>query len=249
MAVLVDQLLRYLFDRQPHLLSQEMSTWLATSRRFSSFVTDSRDKIRKKLRVTKDEETLYDLRLELETAYLLLGERALSLEYEPQLGKQIRSPDFAVTFTTSLTFMVEVTRMRAVGQTATAGENTSSPLSLSDRLADTVCSKLGQCLAGHHNVLIIGTETLQLAPSDLQAAMLRIQQRAERDEDAFWQRYRFRDRSDFFRHYQRLSEILLRGTRLQADQPVITWVNPRAKNPLPGKVRTALLRSHSQDID
>ena len=95
-----------------------MATWLASSRRFAAFVTTFRDKIRKKFRATPDQEGLLDLRLELETAYLLLKEQSLSLVYEPEQSGQGRSPDFAVTFTTSLTFMVEVTRLRASQKSA-----------------------------------------------------------------------------------------------------------------------------------
>ena len=245
MAILLDELLNYLFDGHPHLLAEEMRMWLGSSRRFMAFVESSRDKIRKKLRVTKDPETLYDLRLELETAYLLLQERTLSLEYELPLGKQIRSPDFAVTFTTSLTFMVEVTRMRTVQPSTAAEDGTTLTASAGERLADTICSKLGQMLPQRSNVLIVGRDSLHLTQSDLQAAMLRVKQRAERNDSAFWQRYHLRDRADFFRHYQRLTEILLRGARVSAEEPAVTWINPQAKHPLPGKVRTALHRSHN----
>jgi hypothetical protein len=100
-------------------------------------------------------------------------------------------------------------------------------------------------LPQHSNVLIVGVDSLHLTQSELQAAMLRIQQRAERSDPAFWQRYRFRDRADFFRQFQRLSEILVRGLQLQADTPVAAWINPQAKNPLPGKVRTVFHRSQS----
>jgi hypothetical protein len=111
--MLTDELLTYLFDGQSHLLAQPMATWLASSRRYAAFVTTFQDKIRKKLRVTQDQGNLLDLQLELETAYLLLQERPFSLVYEPQLGGKLRGPDFAVTYTTSLTFMAEVTRLRA----------------------------------------------------------------------------------------------------------------------------------------
>ena len=66
--MLTDELLNYLFDGKPHLLTAPMKSWLTSSRRFTGFVTSFRDKIRKKLRVTQDQETLYDLQLELETA-------------------------------------------------------------------------------------------------------------------------------------------------------------------------------------
>ena len=235
--MLVEELLTYLFDARPHALAEEIGTWLDSSRRFSAFAMTFRDKIRKKLRVTQDPETLYDLRLELETAYRLLQEKTLSLVYESEHSKQVRSPDFAVTFTTSLTFMVEVTRLRD-------GAPSDSSLQ-SERLADAICSKLGQLLPQRSNILIVGIGAPRFMQSDLQAVMLRIQQRAERSDPAFWQRYGFRDRADFFRHYQRLSEVLLRGFPFQAGQPLVVWVNPQSKYPLPGKVRTALYRTHS----
>src|SRR5690606_12299679 len=109
----MDELLNYIFDARPHPLISTFNTWLTATRRFATFVTTNRDKIRKKLRVAQDPETILDVRLELETAYLLLQERTLNLIYEPQPSGQSRRPDFAVTYTTSLTFIVEVTRQRA----------------------------------------------------------------------------------------------------------------------------------------
>jgi hypothetical protein len=243
--MLTDELHAYLFDGKPHLLAEPVGTWLASSRRFAAFATEFRDKIRKKLRVTQHEETLYDLQLELETAYLLLQERTLSLVYEPQQSREGRGPDFAVTFTTSLTFMVEVTRLRAPAS-ASLEDPLVSPLA-GDRFVDAICSKLGQLLRKHSNILIVGTDApaANLKQSELQAAMLRLQQRAERDESAWWQRYGLRDRADFFRHYQRLSEVLVRETQFQADEAPVIWVNPQAKHSLPGRVRTVLYRTHT----
>src|SRR6266545_4327174 len=134
--LLINELLAYLFDGQSHILAASMETWLTSSRRFTAFVANARDKIRKKIRVTQDPETLLDLRLELETAYLLLQEQRLSLIYEPPNCGQERCPDFAVTFTTSLTFMVEVTRLRTI--------QIGSVLPESDPLTDAICTKLGQ---------------------------------------------------------------------------------------------------------
>lgn len=229
-----DDLLTYLFDGQPHILFQPMAMWLESSHRFATFVTAFQDKIRKKLRTTQDQESLLDLQLELETAYLLFQERSLSVVYEPELSKRIRSPDFAVTYTTSLTFMLEVTRVQA------------DPKNTVDvRIADTIPSKLGQLLPQRSNILLIGVETVDLTPSDIRTAMLSIQQRAERNDSTFLQRNGFRDRADFFRHYRRLSEILVRGSDFEVTKSIGTWVNPQAKHPLPSKVRTALYRSHT----
>jgi hypothetical protein len=253
--MLPDELLAYVFDGKSHLLAQPMATWLASSRRFTTFVMTFRDKIRKKLRVMQDPESLLDLRLELETAYLLLQERPLSLVYEPQC-RQVRCPDFAVTFTTRLTFMVEVTRLRADPKStpaeaqestlATPAPNTLLTIPpIGEGLTDAICSKLAQLLPQHSNILLVGVEAVRLAHNDLHAAMLRIQRRAERNDSTFLQRHRFRDRADFFHHYQRLSEILVRGSPLHADEPVVVWVNPQAKHPLPSKVRTVLYHSHT----
>ncbi len=252
--MLTDELLVYVFDGRAHPLAQSMGMWLASSRRFVTFVTNFRDKIRKKLRAPQDQESLLDLRLELETAYLLLQERSLNPIYEPQQVGKSRCPDFAVTFTTSFTFMVEVTRLRAdlkstLTEQATAeasSSNSTQPLlSLGERLADTVCSKLGQLLPQCSNVLIIAVETLSTTSNDLRTAMLRTQQRVERNDETLLQRHRLDDRAHFFHHYQRLSEVLVRGPYEQAAEPMLVWVNPQAKYPLTSKARTALYRSHT----
>jgi hypothetical protein len=237
--MLVDELLTSLFDGRSHLLTEPMAAWLNSSRRFTAFVKAHHTKIRKKIRTLQELESLRDLQLELETACLLLRERSLSLAYEPQHPELGRSPDFAVTFTTSLMFMVEVTRMRIPNITSTA-------LLPADRFSDMVCSKLGQLLARQSNVLLVGVEAPLPTHSDLHAAMLRLQQRAEANDLTLVQRYGFRDRADFFQHYQRLSAILVRGgTPRQASDPVFLWDNSQAKYPLPARVRTALVRSHT----
>ena len=242
--MLLDELLTYLFDGQSHLLAAPMETWLASSRRFTAFVNTHHTKIRKKLRAAQEPESLRDLQLELETAYLLLRERSLSLAYEPGHPQLGRSPDFAVTFTTSLVFMVEVTRLRAV-QPRTAITTLTDPLP-GDRFSDMLCSKLGQLLAQRSNLLLVGVEAPHLTHRDLHATMLSVQQRAEGNDSTVVHRYGFRDRADFFHHYQRLSALLVRGgTPLQAGEPVVVWVNPQAKYPLPARVRTVLSRSHT----
>jgi hypothetical protein len=213
---------------------------LTSSRRFADFVNEHHNKIRKKIRTAQEPERLRDLQLELETAYLLLRERSLSIEYEPQHPREGRSPDFAVSFTTSLTFMVEVTRLRTV--------QARTPVELSlpgDRFTDMLCGKLGQLLPQIGNLLLVGMERPILTHADLHATMLRLQKRAENNDPTLVQRYGFRDRADFFRSYQRLSGLLLRGIPLQAGEPAVLWENPQAKHPFSAKVRTALSRSHT----
>jgi len=234
----VDELVAYLFDGRPHPLAPPVGDWLASSRRFTAFVTSFRPKIRKKIRTTRDPESLLDLRLELETACLLLREPSFSLVYEPPPSPRSRGPDFAVSFTTSTLFMLEVTRLRTV--------EPADPASLrppeDDWLADTVCSKLGQLLPQRTNVLLVGVEAADLTREALRAAMLHLQGRAERNDPAIVRRYEFRDRAGFFHGYQRLSELLVRGPQ-QVGGRLVAWVNPQAKNPLPSRVRTALYRN------
>ncbi len=264
MTMLLVELLPYLFDGQPHLLAESMATWLTSSRRFTAFVNTNHTKIRKKLRTARDPESLGDLRLELETAYLLLRERSLGLVYEPQHRERGRSPgvrpgrspDFAVSFTTSFTFMVEVTRLRSAQKgtppndlkdivampSPNTGFTTPPPV---DRFSDMVCSKLGQFLPQISNLLLVGMDSPHLTHPDLSAVMLRIQQRAEGKDPAITYRYGFRDRADFFRHYQRLSAIILRGIPLKEGGSAVIWINSQAKYPLPARVNTVLYRSHT----
>lgn len=242
----IDELLTYLFDGKPHILAASIANWLASSRRFTAFVNTHHTKIRKKLRVAQGQENLRDLQLELETAYLLLRERSLNLTYEPQHPDLGRSPDFAATFTTSLVFMVEVTRLRTVqSMTSLGAQENIGGTPLSDRFSDMLCSKLGQMLSQRSNLLLVGVEALQVTHSEVHATMLRIQQRAEGNDSTIVKKHGFRDRADFFQNYQRLSAILLRGIPMQAGKPVVIWDNPQAKYPLPAKVRTALSRSHT----
>ena len=233
-----------------------MASWLAASRRYTAFVNSNHTKIRKKIRTAQDPESLGDLRLELETAFLLLRERSLGLAYEPQHRKLGRSPDFEVSFTTSFTFMVEVTRLRSaqmrtppndqedIDALKSLNTSPSTPLTV-DRFSDALCSKLGQLLPQIGNLLLIGMESPLMTQPDLSPVMLRIQQRAEVNDPAVMHRYGFRDRADFFRHYQRLSTIILRAIPLRTGEPAVFWVNPRAKHPLPARVNTVLYRSQT----
>jgi hypothetical protein len=253
--MLRDELITYLFNNQSHLLAESMATWLASSRRFSAFVTTFRAKIRKKLHATTEIQSLLDLRLELETAYLLLQERSLNLVYEPSPIGQIRGPDFAVTCTTSTVFLIEVTRLRTVRESTrdlAQSQRLALPLAAApvrsptgEWLADMVCSKLGQLLPRRGNILLVGVESPSLTQDSLRGAMRRLQQGVERNDPTILPRYRFRDRADFFQQYERLSELLVRGPHSQAGEPLISWVNPQAKYALPNRVRKVLYRSLS----
>lgn len=249
------ELLSFLFDGRSHPLAATIATWLSASHRFTDFVAANHSKIRKKLRTAQEPETLCGLELELETAYLLLRQRSLSLQYEPH-DEHARGPDFAVSFTTSCVFMVEVTRMgtnrlrtfSGTPESARRNQAANSTLTaprLGDRFSDVLCSKLGQLLPQRSNALIIGVEGSPPAYDDLHDAMRGVQLRAEGNDSNVVHRHGFRDRGEFFRHFQRLSALLVRGTPLRPGQPAVVWINPQAKHPLPAKARAALSSSHT----
>ncbi|MEO8356425.1 MAG: hypothetical protein ABI621_10955 [Chloroflexota bacterium] len=90
-------LIAYVFEGQPHMLSGALLQWMEESARFTSFVETHRDKIRKKIRVTREPESVLDLRGELDVAYCLLNDRRLAVVYEPYASAKGRGPDFTVT--------------------------------------------------------------------------------------------------------------------------------------------------------
>jgi hypothetical protein len=208
----------YSFADGPDLLAEPVWEWLAASRRFRAFAEANASKIRKKLRGARSPASALDLRLELETAYRLTEERSLEIAYEPQ--SQPRSPDFVVRAGAEA-FGLEVTRLQSAAP---------------ERLADVVTAKLGQLLPHHPNVLLIGVPPPLPDSETLRAALLAVQQQAERLSPPL------HDRSAFFRQHGRLTEVLVREAALGAGggHP---WVNPQAKRPLARKARAALYRA------
>jgi hypothetical protein len=91
------------------------------------------------------------------------------------------------------------------------------------------------------NLLVIIADSSAVCDLDVGKAMQRLRERAERKDTSLFARNGFYDTSDFFKHYQRLSGILMRSAveRAAAKCPVL-WPNTQAKHPLPLKVRAIL---------
>jgi hypothetical protein len=221
----VHPLVAYLFDHRSHSLLSSVSDWLAASPRFAAFAETYKDKIRKKIRRLKGDEAALDLRAELETAYLLLAEKRFEVSFEPYAVEKGRGPDFAVTWRTTLTFNVEVTRLRS-----TSGD-------LEGKLLDVVCEKFGQMLPGMINVLVVEGSGLDAA-LDVGSVMQRLKLSAEKRDPSLYARQGFRSPADFFKGYERLSGLLLRPGEGGAS---ILWNNPQARHDLPAKVRSLLV--------
>ena len=256
----VDEILAYLFEDGLNELKAPMITWLTESRRFALFVDTHRDKIRKKIRITREPEALQDLQHELETAYRLAREKQFSVTYEPYRsgGGRPFGPDFSVTYTTSFTFNVEATRLRdsfepdqspvALGKQEPPPVLQSAQQRLAARLSDATGNKLYQLMPAMINVIVIGVDhwALGLNESHIAAAMVRMKQRAESGDTTLFVRYGLRDAAEFFKHYERLSSIVVLPTRIHVPDisKPIHAVNRQGKHALPAKVVT-LLRSWS----
>ncbi len=263
----IDELLDTLFEGRAHALAPTVAAWLTSSRRFVRFVRDHETKIRKKLRAAKDPESVRDLHLELETAYQFTLVKAFTPMYEPATGTS-RGPDFAVRFTTSLEFMVEVTRVRAEPDASTVHElghpgvidgepGGGAGDTLSDRrLAGVLASKLGQTVVGHANLLIVGVDTPPPSAEELDASFRRIRRRVEASDADTLRRQGFGGRGDYLRRAEALSAILVRpapdpwrAPRPTVAPPVVFWSNPQAAVPLPTKVRSAVLQVMATSMD
>jgi hypothetical protein len=225
-------LIAYLFDGQPHLLSAELLRWLNASPRFIDFVGTYRDKIRKKIRVTRQPERVLDLSSELQVACCLLNDRRLSVAYEPYASEKRRGPDFAVTYRANLVFNVEVARIHAHRQAATGVDNppTIELLPAGERLLRTLLGKLGQTQPGMPNLLVIHTGDEPARRLDLSRLMQGVKTRAEAKDPAFFALGRYDGPSAFFKDYLRLSGVLLWADDVQP------WVNKQARPPLDEKI-------------
>ncbi len=223
-------LVAYLFGGKSNPLAKEILDWMQGSDRFTTFVNEYRDKIRKKVRVTKERERLLDLRGELEIAHRLLGDRRLEVEYEPYASSKGRGADFAVSYRTNLKFNVEVARMRAgEGEITGAGRN-------EERVLRIVLEKLGQMQTNMPNLLVIHVHENVASDIDLGKLMQRVKNRADRSDESFYSHSRYSKPAEFYKHFLRLSGILFWEPNAQL------WINKQAKVGLDEKV-VKLVRS------
>ncbi len=222
-----DELTAYLFENANHRLRAQTGVWLAASPRFRIFVEAQRDKIRKKVRVSRDEERQRDLLVELGAAYWLLRDKRFTLAYEVFAAEKTRGPDFTVTYTTKFSFTVEVTRLRAACAFT--------------RWADVIAAKLVQLPPARPNVVLIATSAGQCTGFDLAAMLTELRALAERKDDAFFAQRGWHDARDFLRGMQRLSALLWwDGWDAPTGGRWELWLNPQAKHPLPHEAHAGL---------
>ncbi|RPI25542.1 MAG: hypothetical protein EHM70_19960 [Chloroflexota bacterium] len=219
-------LIAYVFEGQPHLLSGALLQWMEASARFTAFVEIYRDKIRKKIRVTREPESILDLGGELEVAYCLLNDRRLAVAYETYASAKRRGPDFTVTYRANLVFNVEVARIR-VEQSGVGEINLPRK---EERIQRILLDKLGQMQPGMANLLVIHTREELARSIDLDRLMQEVKTRAEGKNPSFYTGSRYTGPAAFYKDFLHLSAILLWAS----GGPL--WVNKQARPGLEKKV-------------
>lgn len=229
-----EQLLVYLFEGSPSALAGVCEQWITASRRFRAFVESNREKIRKKVRIARDEESRKDLQAELATAYQLVQEPRLSIAYEAYAAGKQRGPDFTVVFRVRTRFNVEVTRLREG-----CARDTNPPA----KLAAAICAKLGQMPPSTLNLLVLAASGPPYMAEDLSQAIKLLKARVEAGDAGFFQRTGFVDRRDFYKYFLRLSGILLSSIEAQRqDSAPELWRNPEARHQLSAEIGAVVQR-------
>ncbi|MBL8130773.1 MAG: hypothetical protein JNL42_02860 [Anaerolineae bacterium] len=225
----IDDLLDAIFDDRKLPLVPEFAGWLRESRRFRAFATLYRSKIRTKLKNTRDDAGLRDVRAELEAAALLLREERFTLEYEAYAASRQRGPDFTVVFKTHTRFNVEVRRVRSIELDDDAHDRAG-------KLMAVLCDKVGQMPPSLVNLLWL-TADHDLSEAELTQAAGALRLLAERKVEDYFTRRGFENAADFLRQYQKLSGIVLRAPEGRA-----VWLNPLARHKAPPDLVAALRR-------
>jgi hypothetical protein len=231
-------LVAYLFDSKAHTLRAPLTEWVLASTRYATFLQKYKDKIRKKIRVTADRKAIADLLAELQIPYWLLLGKRFEVVYEPYLAAKTRGPDFAVTFRTNFTFNLEITQVHGLHLAPVVTRGVETPIDF--RLVDVLCGKLRQLLPNMSNLILIAAPQQSFAQLDLAAHLAWIKDKAEVNDPLFYARQRFINTADFFKHYERLSGLIL--FNLATDQKNTLWLNPQARVKLTEQVKTALQR-------
>lgn len=223
----IDELLDSILGHKRPTFYPEFANRVRSSRRFRAFAVTYQTKIRAKLKRVPDEESMQDLRAELETAALLLDDARFTLEYEKYAASKQRGPDFTVTFKTHTPFNVEVRRIRR------AEWDGADPDSRTFKLVTVICEKLGQLPPSIVNLLWLASEHA-ISLEDLTRAVTTLRQFGDSQDTAFLTRRGFQNTADFYKHFRRLSGIILHQPNENG-----VWLNPLAKHkPLPEIVTT-----------
>jgi hypothetical protein len=224
----VNELAAHLFEDASQPLAVEAARWLATSRPFRAFAYANRDKIRKKLRSARDEDARRDVRAELRTAYLLVGDRRIELAWEAY-GAGKGGPDFTVDLGGVHRFNIEVTRPRGEASTAT--------------LAGAILVKLRQLPPSTPNAVLVALDCRDAGSLDVAAAATALRASADRRDETFFTASGYDGTRQFYDRYLRLGGVFVLCDTATGDGRAALWLNPSSRIGLPARAAAACLRA------
>ena len=228
-ATAVDRLREALVGGSPaDGTTEDIAAWLAGSRRFRAFAEAHRDKIRKKLRGTTDEDARRDVRAELAVAHLLLADRRIELAFEAY-GSTKGGPDFTVAFRGERRFNLEVTRLHRAPQAAIHG----GPL----------LTKLRQLPPSVPNAVLVAIEGGSADAFDVAEAIRLLRARADAKDDAFFAARGFDGTRGFNQRYPRLGAVIVWCEGAAGDAQATLWTNRSARIAVPERAARAGLAS------
>ena len=231
------ELLNAIFDDLDQPIARQVAGWLAESSRFREFALRYQQKMRRKVRLSQDDETRRDLICEFAIAYHLLQERRFAVVYEAGgTGKQ-REPDFTVSEGANIHFGVEVRRMRG----APPPQPDLASQDRQRRLLNIICDKLTQMPNSGSNVLVIVQDEHGVDEANILASTRELKRHAEQKDEAFFQQRKLGSTREFFTYWPRLSAILMLSSPLAVPQGII-WLNKETRHPLPSSTLAALTR-------
>jgi hypothetical protein len=215
-------------------MTQELAEWLASSARFRAFVEAHRAKIRKKIRGAADPESVRDVRTELRTARLLLGDRRIELAFEAYgVGKT--GPDFTITFRGARSFNLEVTRLRRLPDPTGLGA--------------TLLAKLRQLPPSASNAVLLATDAESAATLDVDAAIRMLRSRADAKDEKLFTARGFDGTRGFYERFLRLSAVFVSAERADGDARATLWINRSARIAMPEAGARAALRCLRADLE
>ena len=214
-------------------MSRELMEWLAGSSRFRAFTEAHRDKIRKKIRGAADPDSVRDVRAELRTARLLLGDRRIELAFEAYgVGKT--GPDFTITFRGARSFNLEVTRLRRIPDATGLGAS--------------LLAKLRQLPPSAPNAVLLATDAESAAALDVDAAIRMLRSRADAKDEKFFTARGFDGTRGFYERFLRLSAVFVSAEGADGDARASIWVNRSARIARPEAAARAALRCLRADL-
>lgn len=222
------ELLTDLFGGMTYPLAVRCAERMLVTPRFSVFLARYETKIRKKARTLEGPTSWQDLWLELWMAARLLADRRFEVAYETLAAQKVRGPDLTATFRVNTICHIEIKHVRADLTAA--------------KWAEVLGGKLGQLPAGAINVLLVGTTAAIVETSTVEAAVRALGQRAQRGEDAAFQRVGLQGPRDYSRQIVRLGGVLRAAEwDLASAARLSLWRNPTARHPLPLDLARALV--------